>query len=384
MTNDPDPIVGILVKYALRQRLDEGETVLLEKWRARSPEHWELPEQLKDPVWIEEQRRKSHITPTEDMWVSVSQYVNENLPASVIELPARRTITWRKITVAVAAFAILAGAVLWRPAERPGAAKQASSPAGFRAALQLDDGRMVDLDTVASGSVVFREGNTVLTKADSNSYVYTIAGEASTIRHRFFIAAGGGVCRLQWPNGSRAWLNKGTSLDYAVDLRSGSVSLAGEAWFTIAHDPRRPLTIRTIDGTKVMVMGTSFDIRAVKDSGARVALFSGALRVVRGTDSCMEKPLADSNAVLAWMRPPAKGGYFNFQHADLLTILPKMAQWYRIQVVNPCGLRGGTVTGQLFRNQTLSAMFSELRRVEDKYVRMVLREDTIYVEQLEP
>jgi ferric-dicitrate binding protein FerR (iron transport regulator) len=257
---------------------------------------------------------------------------------------------------------------------------------------------MVVLDTLARGATLV-EGGLRFKKGDSNSYVYSTDGSIdASIRHRLTIAPGAGVYRIQWTDGSMAWLKPGTTVDYPVDIRSAEMQLAGEAWFRVAHDPSSPITIGMPGGVKTRVLGTSFDIRtAAGGSESRVALFSGRVRVVKGRDSVLLKPgsqaitggkgfevkaLADSNAVLGWLRPVVKTSYFDLNDADLLMLLPEIAGWYRVQVVNPLGLRGVGITGEFAHTTPLADLIESLNRVEGSHVRIYLQDDTIFVEPL--
>lgn len=396
MTDDQHDIVTILVKYALHEPLSEGEERMLVEWRQRSPEHAVLPEQFRDRHWLAKQRRRLHTPPTEAMWADIRGYIDESgEPAPVAVMGTRRRVglAWYPAAVMLCAVLIYGG-MRWRQARRLSASTVAASVrAGYKALLALDDGSMIVLDTLKKGAII-EEGMLRVRKADSNSYVYT-AGELGDrpARHRLTVASG--VLRVQWPDGSSAWVKGGTRLDYALDLRSAEVRLAGEAWFRIAPDAGKPVTVETPDGTLARVLGTSFDVQATTVS--RVALFSGSVRVVAGADSLLLRPGSqvstggayglrvegsDSNAVLAWMRPAVGSPYFDFSDADLLQMLPEIAAWYRVQVVNPRRLRGAGITGGFSRKTPLPVLVDELRQVEGSYVKIELRADTIYISPL--
>ncbi len=265
MTGDQHDIVAILVKYALHEPLTEDEEGVLQEWRRRSPEHAGLPDQFRDLRWLEEQRRQMHTPPTEAMWEEIRQYIDEDgEPAPVMVLPLKRRIglAWYPVAVILLA-GMIWGGLRWRQArEDKEKISQAVVPAGYKALLALDDGSLIVLDTLKKGAII-AEGPIRIRKADSNSYIYTagvLPDEA--IRHRLTIAASGGKYRLQWPDGSHAWLKGSTSVGYAVDLRSADITLAGEAWLTIAHDPGRPVVVALSGGALVRVLGTSFDVQS--------------------------------------------------------------------------------------------------------------------------
>ncbi len=402
MTDEQHLIIAILVKYALRQPLDAAEECALEAWRSRSEEHRRLPDHFRDARWLEEQRLQLDAPPTAEMWEDIRRYVDESRePMPALTFSNRRRIRYRLVAAALVGVIVVMGGLWWWKSRRPGEvatmvfARPVVIPANFGAVLELSDGRMIGLDTVKEGAVVVSDGDVVLTKADSNSYVYS--GGVCT-RHRLSIAPGGGVLRIQWPDGSRAWLDKGSSLEYATDLRSAAARITGEAWFRVNHNAGSPMMIGTAGGTLVRVLGTSFDVRAIAGSPERVALFSGKLRVLKGTDSVLLNPgsqleasdsvlrvthAVDSNAVLSWLQPAGKGKWFDFHDADLLTMLPEIAGWWRVTVVNPQKLAGVAITCGFPRNRPLVEIIKDLKTYY-KNVRLTLKDDTIYVAAIKP
>jgi transmembrane sensor len=407
MTDEQDLIIAILVKYALRQPLDEAEERALEQWRSRSEEHSRLPDQFRNARWLAQERAKMESPPTAEMWEEIRRYVDESgEPAPVALRSDRRRIPWSRLAVAgLVGVLVMTGGLLWWKGRRPVKAATmvfelpSVMPANFGAVLELTDGRLIGLDTMKKGQRVISDNGTVFTKTDSNSYVYTATVANNTPYQRLSIAPNGGPLRIQWPDGSKAWLDKGSSLAYSTDLRSFEARLNGEAWFRVAHDPGRPVTIRTANDATVRVLGTSFDVRSITGGPERVALFSGKLRVLKAGDSVLLNPGSqleatdqvlrvshgvDSNAMLSWLRPAGKGDWFDFHNVDLLTMLPEIAAWWRVTVDNPAQLRGTTVTGDFRRGGSLMDIMKDLKSIEDKYVQLTVKEDTIYVAPLRP
>ena len=400
MTDDQHDIIAILVKYALHEPLSEDEEGMLQQWRRRSPEHAVLPDQFRDLRWLEEQRSQMRAPPTEAMWEEIRRYIDEDGgSAPVMLLPTKRRIGLACYPVAVLLFAgmIWGGMRLFRGRAKEERIGAVAVPAGYKALLTLDDGTMIVLDTLKKGAII-AEDQIRIRKADSNSYIYT-AGVLpdEPIRHRLAIAPGAGNIRIQWPDGSHAWLRGGTSVDYAVDLRSADVQMAGEAWFRVVHDSERPVVIALSAGALVRVLGTSFDVQsAAGGSPNRVALFSGNVRVIKGVDSVLLRPGyqavtgaqaikaggIDSDAVLAWLRPVVQHEYFDFTDADLLGMLPEIAAWYRVEVQNPQHLPGVGITGQFSRSMPLAGLIDELKQVEGAHVNIELREDTLFIAPL--
>jgi len=85
-----------------------------------------------------------------------------------------------------------------------------------------------------------------------------------------------------FPDGSEAWLNPGTRITYAKDdfkADSREVSLEGEAFFEVTHDPSRPFYVHG-ESVKVKVLGTSFNVRANKgEAEYEVSVVTGKVSV---------------------------------------------------------------------------------------------------------
>ncbi|MBL7735823.1 MAG: FecR family protein [Chitinophagaceae bacterium] len=84
------------------------------------------------------------------------------------------------------------------------------------------------------------------------------------------------------PDGSKLWLNAGTTITYRSDFEKDSIRevyLSGEAFFDIRHDEHRPFLIRT-DYMDILDIGTSFNVKAYPfDKTAEATLIEGSIEV---------------------------------------------------------------------------------------------------------
>ena len=66
------------------------------------------------------------------------------------------------------------------------------------------------------------------------------------------------------PDGSQVFLNTHTQLTYPERFRTGNrkVTLTGEGFFEVTHDPAKPFLVNVADRANVEVLGTSFNISA--------------------------------------------------------------------------------------------------------------------------
>jgi ferric-dicitrate binding protein FerR (iron transport regulator) len=88
----------------------------------------------------------------------------------------------------------------------------------------------------------------------------------SNITYSKVVAAFGTFSLLELPDGSKVWLNSGSSLRYPdkFDNQNRTVFLVGEAYFEVHSDEHAPFLVNTPYFT-VKATGTKFNVRAEKD-----------------------------------------------------------------------------------------------------------------------
>lgn len=96
------------------------------------------------------------------------------------------------------------------------------------------------------------------------------------------LAAEGSIGKYTLPDGTRLWLNGGSTLTYNSDFDDSAerrVSIDGEAYFEVTRNPRRPFIVE-MESMDVKVLGTSFSTRSYPYSGAEeVILLSGKVEL---------------------------------------------------------------------------------------------------------
>ncbi|MDO6430667.1 DUF4974 domain-containing protein [Flavitalea sp. BT771] len=86
---------------------------------------------------------------------------------------------------------------------------------------------------------------------------------------------------LELPDGSKLWLNAGSKVRYADGFTNGrrELTLTGEAFFDVKHDPEHPFIIHT-GKLDVKVLGTSFNVKAYpNDSTIETTLINGKVEI---------------------------------------------------------------------------------------------------------
>lgn len=270
-------------------------------------------------------------------------------------------------------------------------------PGGNKAILTLADGSSIVLDSAGNGTLGV-QGKTKILKLASGSLAYQsnrrgVSGVADADAgpvYNTISTPRGGQYQVVLPDGTKVWLDANSSLRFPTtfdgDPKQREVQLTGEAYFDVARNPQKPFRVgvyangpgRGGELQHVEVLGTQFNIMAYSDEAAvKTTLLEGAVRVGGAMGSKVElKPNdqarldlgqgngisvvadADVDAAVAW-----KNGYFDFNKANIETIMRQLARWYDVDVsFRGSGSRDRVFYGGMQRNLTLSSVFRVLER----------------------
>ncbi len=170
---------------------------------------------------------------------------------------------------------------------------------------------------------------------------------ASVSEFRTVATAAGERKSLTLDDGISVLLGPSTSLD--IERAAGGkrrMSLNGEAYFTVRHDPRRRLSVRTASAL-IEDIGTEFNVRSVAGvPRTEVSVVEGivALRSARGASAPLElragssgivdadapprlSPGSERRDALAWTR-----GELVFRGTRMSEVALELDRWYGLQV----------------------------------------------------
>lgn len=258
------------------------------------------------------------------------------------------------------------------------------APGSSKAILTLADGSHIVLDSARKGDLS-RQGATRVIKLDSARLVYreaSTAGERPAIQnagiaYNTIQTPRGGQYQVVLADGTQVWLNAASSLKFPTRFSGGErvVELAGEAYFEVAHQTV-PFKVHILnaagDGGIVEVLGTHFNVNAYADEPLiKTTLLEGSVRVIKGHEEKLLKPgqqaqlftgspgsgspairlLPDANTeeAVAW-----KNGYFQFEGADIQTVMRQMSRWYDMDVSYEGAIPERQFAGQMQRGLYLS------------------------------
>lgn len=328
--------VARLFAKALAGELDESEAQELEAWLRESPRHAEEWNALRREIVaggavFDLQREGKRMV--EKRWRKFERQTRGR----------QRILVW--VRYAAAALVPLGLAFWFLIGRQPEAPRQVAVapilPGTYKARLILDDGRQVALDSATH--VRMRELPGVEVKAENNVLVYTNGDTIveKQVKYNTLEIPRGGEYALQLADGTRVWLNAGTSLRYPV-VFSGQerrVELRGEGYFEVAKDSASPFVV-SVNGVDVRVLGTSFNVSAYSDEVV-TTLVEGKVLMRSQADSVVLVP--DRQGVWDGKRMTVKRvdarnyalwreGVFFFEDMPLEDILDALARWYDVHV----------------------------------------------------
>lgn len=154
----------------------------------------------------------------------------------------------------------------------------------------------------------------------------------------------GTVSQFALPDGTKVWLNSGSSLQFPVRFSGPQreVKLSGEAFFEVTKNADHPFVLNAHD-LNVKVLGTSFNVVSYDDEPvSEVVLVSGKVNLSTGTDK--------TEHLLGTMNPGQKSVY---------TKGTRRAGFEDVDVEKYISWRNGSL---IFRNDTMSEVIKRLSR----------------------
>lgn len=243
-------------------------------------------------------------------------------------------------------------------------------PGGNKAILTLANGKEVVLDSLA-GTESFRQGSSVATN-HNGQLTYEHEKKSIDVVFNTLTTPRGGQYQITLSDGSRAWLNAESSIYFPTNFTGNErrVRITGEVYFEIEKNTDMPFKVE-VGPIEIRVLGTHFNVNAYDSQDiVKTTLVEGSVEVIREKSALTLRPgqqaQVTSNGeanvienvnideVVAW-----KAGFFQFNSADIETVMQQVARWYDVEVIyegKVTTLFGGTIP----RNMSASNVFKAL------------------------
>jgi len=149
------------------------------------------------------------------------------------------------------------------------------------------------------------------------------------------------------PDGTRAFINKNSSLRYASNFKDGerAIHLEGEAFFDVVKDEAHPFVVYT-SNTRTQVLGTTFDVKAYAVQPVEVFVLTGKVavsgqekqskevvltegrKVTFGKDQELAEDAISNHDFIAW-----KDNIMVFNDEPIRNVIRKVEALYGVKIV---------------------------------------------------
>lgn len=253
------------------------------------------------------------------------------------------------------------------------------APGHDGAILTLANGTQVVLDSLGNGVVAVQNGTEVVL---TNGRLAYHAGKTAAVSYNTMTTPRGRQFHIQLPDGTLAVLNAASSITYPTAFTGATreVAVTGEVYLEVATDKNQPFVVKVNDQTQIQVLGTRFNVNAYESEEAiSTTLLDGAVRVRTHQQLQTLKPgqqavvaanktsiqlidNANVEQVMAW-----KNGLFNFNGADLKTVMREIGRWYDLDIVYASDPGPREIMGKMQRNLTLAQVMNILKKINIDY-----------------
>ncbi|HUP11350.1 MAG TPA: FecR domain-containing protein, partial [Niastella sp.] len=229
-------------------------------------------------------------------------------------------------------------------------------PGTQKALLTLADGRVIELDDAQNGTLASQGGTRVIKLDGAINYEYGKQDARQTL-YNTIATPKGGQYQVVLPDGTQVWLNAASSLHFPTRFSGNEriVTVSGEAYFEVSKDKSKPFIVNA-NGSEIKVLGTHFNVNAYSDeSSVKTTLLEGSVKVSQSAMGNAQSAMyAESavvlkpgqQAVLSGAHSPLtinhspdleqvmswKNGVFQFNNADIKSIIRQLARWYNLEV----------------------------------------------------
>lgn len=252
------------------------------------------------------------------------------------------------------------------------------APGGNKAFLTLGNGKRISLEQAASGQIATEDGISI-SKTSGGQIVYTALAmepeNAQAVSFNTIETPNGGQYQVVLPDGTRVWLNAASSLVYPTHFSGNErvVELKGEGYFEVAKNKKLPFKVKS-SNQEIEVLGTHFNVNGyLHEEGIKTTLLEGSVKVSSKPDNHSkvllpgQQSLVNENSIVikdveaqdaaAW-----KDGLFQFNQADLKSVMRELARWYDVTVRYEGNIKSQRFGGAIQRNLNLSQALKILEK----------------------
>lgn len=246
--------------------------------------------------------------------------------------------------------------------------------------LEMEDGSVRIIEENSSATLTDGKG-TVLGQQKGNEIVYSDAEVGDELVYNTLKVPFGKRFELSLSDGTKAYLNAGSSLKYPVKFLRDldrNVYITGEAFLEVAKDAKRPFIVNT-EKMNVRVLGTKFNVSSYpEDDNSEVVLVEGAVSLYKahvdydpskevllkpgykGSYSKKSNEISKDSVITSlytsWMK-----GELIFRNMSFNNIIKKLERHYNVAIENNNTALGAKKFNANFGEAPLEKVLQELR-----------------------
>lgn len=252
---------------------------------------------------------------------------------------------------------------------------QKTPPSLLRGQAMLTLGDQSQISLSSNGHQVIHQGGTTIVQ-QGGQLTYTANNAVSgALTYNTLKTAAGAQFNLVLPDGTRIWINAGSSVTYPAIFPDNKrqIEVKGEVYMEVQPD-KRPFWVSTQHQT-VQVLGTAFNLQAYSEEPFTfTTLVSGKIRIVNNYQTAVtlrpgQQAIVNHQSAattipvnhaaieqaIAW-----KNGYFDFENKKLEDIFRLLSRWYDVQFEADPNTRNLQFSAVIARSSSLEEVLSVL------------------------
>lgn len=331
-----------MIAKNISNQINSEERKSLNSWKNESDDNKKLFSKIKNWDNFQERNNTYKSFDAEKAWQQFSLKIKKTNTRV-------RIMSVLKYAAAIAIPLVLGGIIFFYLSDRQNNVLQQTAsinPGTQNAIIVLDNGKMINLEDEELNQLIEKDGSVIHNKKGELSYSSVKPKRTKKQLQNTLIVPRGGEYNLILSDGSKVFLNSVSKLTYPVffDKDKREVNLEGEAYFEIVKDKSKPFLVN-INGMKIEVLGTSFNIKAYTDEDEiYTTLVEGKIKlntdknekewiltpnqqaVFEKNSNSIVVHKVDAKQFIGW-----KDGIYSFTNQPLEEIMKTLSRWYAFE-----------------------------------------------------
>ncbi|WP_431129191.1 FecR family protein [Flagellimonas flava] len=296
------------------------------------------------------------------------------------KIAVNRMLKYAAIVIGVLTVGILLTQFIGEPTEATIVqTEQQDSDALEQITITLADGSQQVITQDGSTQLLDKNGRAIAQKQDQGlDFSNTSESVSSNLVFNEIYVPYGQTFKLTLSDGTKVWLNAGTSLRFPQFLNTSTqnrvVYLNGEAYFDVAKDKDRPFIVNA-ENLDIEVLGTQFNVSAYKSDGEiATTLVEGSVSVYENSNpdtkvllspsyqasfvkenGSITRNKVDTRIYTGWME-----NLLIIDNLSFAQILDKLERSHNVSIINNATHLEGEIFNGEFENESINSILGTI------------------------